>query len=405
LGETQLQPGAGDSRHDIDAVLAILSRPEDDELSDLVTLVATICEAEAAGITLQRSGEYHVPITYGIEPFVSPSTDTFCQHTMQTEGVFTVEDARTDPRFEDIGWVNGTIARTRFYASAPLYSPAGPMVGRLCVIDQKARGLTAFQQRSLETLAASVTKLIELRLLRSGRVPPATPQTSQSAATVITQLAAELSHDLRVPLASITASVELLQEELGERSTPVLEALVTRALRAADRMNRMLDQSLEFGTTLNEPTYADVDLTQLAAQVVSDAAALLHEAGATVEATDLPVVRADADDLYSVFQNLLTNSVKFARPGVPPRVHISARRLPDGWRISFCDNGVGIPEERRVDVFSLFSRGPSDVEGNGIGLATVLRIVTAHGGQAGAEPVEGGGTEIWFEMPDDEAAR
>ena len=132
-------------------------------------------------------------------------------------------------------------------------------------------------------------------------------------------------------------------------------------------------------------------------------AGLLEASGASVETADLPVVHADPDDMYSVLQNLLTNSVKFARPGVPPHVHISARHLPETWRISFRDNGVGIPEERRVDVFSLFSRATSDVEGHGIGLATVARIIASHGGLVGANAPPGGGAEIWFELPDDEA--
>jgi signal transduction histidine kinase len=148
-----------------------------------------------------------------------------------------------------------------------------------------------------------------------------------------------------------------------------------------------------------------VDLARLTEQLVLGSASLLDAAGATVETVDLPVVHADPDDMYSVLQNLLTNSMKFARPGVPPQVHVSGHRLPDGWRISFRDNGVGIPEERRVDVFSLFSRATSDVEGHGIGLATVYRIITAHGGRTGAAEAPGGGTEIWFELPDDPAER
>ena len=86
LGEYRCNREPGTPGHDIDAVLAILSRPDDDDLADIVELVAKICDAEAAGITIQRDDEYHVPITYGIAPFVSPSTDTFCQHTMGTDG-------------------------------------------------------------------------------------------------------------------------------------------------------------------------------------------------------------------------------------------------------------------------------------------------------------------------------
>jgi signal transduction histidine kinase len=402
LGEL-VQPPPGHAGYDSDAVLAILSRPQDDDLADLVELVAKICEAEAAGITVRKGDEYHVPVTYGIAPFVSPSTDTFCQHTMSTEDVFVVDDARADPRFVDIGWVDGTIADARFYASAPIHAPSGVMVGRLCVIDSRARTMTPFQRRSLETLAASVTQLIELRLLRGSRSILTSPESGQAAATVVSQLAAELGHDLRVPLSSITASVEMLHEELGDLATPVVEALLTRANRAAERMGRMLDQSMEYGAAGEEPDLSSVDLGHVAHQLVLNSASLLDASGTTVETADLPVVHADPDDMYSVFQNLLTNSMKFARPGVPARVHISARRMPEAWRISFRDNGVGIPEDRRVDVFSLFSRVASDIEGHGIGLATVARIVGAHGGVVGAEPVTGGGTEIWFELPDDES--
>ena len=396
-----MQPGAVDPGPDIDAVMAILSRADDADLADIVELVAKICETEAAAITIQRDDEYHVPITYGIMPFVSPSTDTFCQHTMGTEGVFTIEDAHGDPRFRDIGWVDGTIAGARFYASAPLYAPSGAMVGGLCVIDPEVKTLTALQRGSLEMLATNVTQLIELRMLRSTRPALSAPESGQVAATVVSQLAAELSHDLRVPLSSITASVEMLADELEDRS-PVIDALLKRAMRATERMSRMLDQSMEYGAAGEEPDLAEVHLGRVAQQLVLNSADLLDATGATVKAADLPVVHADPDDMYSVLQNLLTNSVKFARPGVPVQVQISARKLPDAWRISFHDNGVGIPQEHRVDVFSLFTRIGDDVEGHGIGLATVSRIISAHGGRVGAEPVAGGGTEIWFEIPDDE---
>jgi signal transduction histidine kinase len=398
-----VEPGVEGSESDTDAVLAILSRPTDDDLVDVVELVAKICDAEAAGITISRAGEFHVPITYGIAPFVSPSTDTFCQHTMGTEEVFSIEDATTDPRFADIGWVDGTIARARFYASAPLYSPHGKMVGRLCVIDSAVKSLTALQRRSLETLATNVTRLIELRMLRTSRLKLTTPVSDPATATVVSQLAAELSHDLRVPLSSVIASAEMLGEELEDRSSPVIDALLAQTVRSAERMERMIAQSLEYGVAGDEPAFAEVDLAHVANQLVLSSTTLLDAAGVKVEITDLPVVSADPDGMYSVLQNLLTNSIKFARPGVPAKVHMSALRVPDAWRISFRDNGVGIPEDRRVDVFSLFTRVETDVEGHGIGLATVARILAAHGGRAGAESSPLGGAEIWFELPDDGA--
>ena len=385
---------------DVDAVLAILSRPDDVDLAELVELVARICDSKAAGITLQRGGEYHVPVTHGIEPLVCSSDDTFCRATMSTDGVFLVEDAKTDPRFSSIGFVDGRLADARFYASAPLYAPSGEMVGRLCVIDPEPKTLTPLQQRSLETLALSVTKLIELRLLRE-RPAPSAPEVGQAAATVVSQLAAEVSHDMRVPLSAIMAGVEMLVDELRDHPDPAVGALLARTSRAAYRLSRMLDQHMEFGGVLDSPKPREVDLAKVVEQLRADTAAILEPAGATIQAGELPVMHADPDDMYSVLLNLVTNSVKFARPGIPPVVRIDSRRADHGWRISVSDNGVGIPEHRRLDVFSLFSRVDDGVSGYGIGLATVARIIAAHGGRVGAEEAPGGGSEIWFEVPDE----
>jgi signal transduction histidine kinase len=383
---------------DLDQVMAILSRPDDDDLAELVELVAEICDAEAAGITILRDNAFHVRVTYGIDPFVCPSRDTFCRHTMDVDGVVCIEDARSDPRFENIGWVDGTLAKARFYASAPVYAPTGEMVGRLCVIDSDVRGLTPLQRRSLEAIALSVTQLIELRLLRSSRIEPPVAEVGQATATVVSQLAAELSHDMKVPLTAIIASVEMLEEELGEDPGRAVDALLHRTTRAADRMARMLDQNMDLGV-VRAVAPVDVDLAAVTRQLLLDSATLLETEGASVEVDFLPVVRADADDLYSVMQNLLTNAVKFSRPDRPTRVHISSRRVPEGWRIAVRDNGIGIPEDRRVDVFSLFSRVAEGVEGHGIGLATVSRIIGALDGQVGADAAPGGGTEVWFQLP------
>lgn len=216
---------------------------------------------------------------------------------------------------------------------------------------------------------------------------------------LISHLAAELSHDMRVPLTSIVGSLEMLEDELGEHPNPEVGALLARAQRAADRMLRMLEQHMDITPTPAGRILSDVDLGKMAFQLALDSALLLEMADATLDLGYLPVVRADPDEMYSVLQNLLTNAVKFTRPGVRPRVSISASRVPDAWRVSVTDNGIGIPADRRVDVFSLFSRVRSRVEGHGIGLATVARTVNAFGGQVGADEAPGGGTEVWFEIP------
>jgi signal transduction histidine kinase len=239
-----------------------------------------------------------------------------------------------------------------------------------------------------------VTRILELRLKQRSRPGPM----GQDIA-VMSHLAAELSHDMRVPLSSILASVEMLQDELADTADPAVRMLLARAGAAADRMSRMLEQIMHFGSIDDHPELHDVDLGKLVSRLVLDSGGVLDARGARVEVSDLPVVRADSDEMYSLFQNLITNSAKFARPGVPARIRISARRPGDFWRVSVVDNGIGIPEDRRADVFALFSRLDPAVDGHGIGLATAARIVTAHGGRIAAEDAPGGGTEIWFELP------
>ena len=132
---------------------------------------------------------------------------------------------------------------------------------------------------------------------------------------------------------------------------------------------------------------------------------MLETANATIESTDLPVVRADPLGIYSVLQNLVTNSVKFARPGLPVIVDISAQHTEGGWRITVSDNGICIREDRRAGIFALFSKGSSDVVGHGIGLATVAVIIAAHGGRAGVRSAPSGGAETWIELPDETPPR
>ncbi len=392
-------PQTSPPRQIADDVLQILSNPDDRDLAEIVELVASICGGSAAGIALRRGDDYHVPITFGIAPQVLPAEDAFCRMTMGKEEVLTVEDAWADPDFVSIGQRQGPLAEARFYASAPVHAPNGEMVGRLCVIDSQPKRLTAMQLRALETLGLSVSKLIELRLVRSAH-PGLDWLLSHDATTVLKQLTAELGHDLRVPLAAVIASLEMLEDHLAVGADPMTAILLQRSTSAAERMNRMLEHHLSAATSPAGGTIGVTDMNLVARQLVADCGSVLQSMGATVEVEHLPVVRADPDEMYRVLQNLVTNSIKFGRPNVPVRIRITARHVQDGWRIAVRDNGVGIPEHRRADVFSLFSRANSDVDGHGIGLATVARIVAANGGRCGAADSPEGGTEIWFSLPE-----
>jgi signal transduction histidine kinase len=375
--------------------LHALSRIGDADLREIVSLVQSICDVESAAISIFDGRTYHLLVTAGVEPLVCDADDSLCLHTMDCHDTVVVEDAGADPRFSGSPYVDGRLRAIRFYASAPIYGPDRMMVGRLCLFDSEARSLTPLQERTVTALAADVTRVIELRMLHGDA------SAAESAATdEAVRVAAQISHDMRIPLTALTTSLEMLKESVPPGVDELRDRLYATARRSADRISHMIDGLLRLNDAGRDLQVADVDLTALARQVVADVAPQSREARATLRVGQLPVVRADADQLYSVLSNLVSNSLKFGRKGVPPVIRIASRRVGDHWRVSVVDNGRGIPSERRTDVFSMFARVSTAVEGHGIGLATVRRVVEMHGGRVGVDDGDDGGADVWFELPD-----
>ena len=375
-------------------VLHALDRIGETDLQEIVDLVHLICGTEAAGISILESGDYHLLVTAGVPPMVCDGLDAPCAQTMSSHSTVVVEDARADARFRSSRYVDGTFLSVRFYASAPIYAPDGTMVGRLCVLDSAPRRLGPLQERTLTTLAGSITKVLELRMLEDARADgEPTPDDA-------VRVAAQISHDLRIPLTALTSSLAMLDDAATEDLVSVDGRLLGAARRSAERMTRMVDGLLRLNDAGRVLDLTDVDLAEVVEQVVADTGPLLEQGGAALAVGRLPVLRGDASQLYSVFLNLVSNALKFARPGTPPVIRIASRRVEQGWRISVTDNGRGIPETRRGEVFSMFARLDPSSAGSGIGLTTVRRAIEQHGGRVGVEDAPGHGVEVWFELPD-----
>ena len=153
------------------------------------------------------------------------------------------------------------------------------MVGRLCVIDPAVRTLTALQRRSLETLATNVTTADRAAHAAHARPAFSSPESGQTAATVVAQLAAELSHDLRVPLSSIIASVELLEDELDGPLVP-RDRRAPAPNRAGCRTDGPDAPTSPWSTAPRARSrLREVDLAQLADQLVMNSATLLEASG------------------------------------------------------------------------------------------------------------------------------
>ncbi|MFN7144558.1 MAG: sensor histidine kinase, partial [Myxococcota bacterium] len=209
------------------------------------------------------------------------------------------------------------------------------------------------------------------------------------------------SHDMREPLRTVRSFSELLAREHGGQLGPGGSRYLERVVTATCRMQALVTELLEFARLDSrvEP-FTSVPLAEPATAALDDLAAVLQESGAEVTVGDLPTARCDRVQMVQLFQNLVSNAVKFRRPDVPPRIVITARTTSEGCEVSVADNGIGIEKRHWDRVFDIYQRLHPDAAypGRGIGLATCRRIVERHGGRMWVESVPGHGSVFRFTL-------
>jgi signal transduction histidine kinase len=211
-----------------------------------------------------------------------------------------------------------------------------------------------------------------------------------------------VSHDLRSPLVTVRGFVDLLEKDAGAGEAEKVADDIARIRGATATMEKLLRELLELsrvGRVMNPPERVSLD--ELARQAIGVLQGRLRAAGVRVEVLPgLPCVSGDRTRLLEVFQNLIENAVKFRSGQGDPLVEVGSRPGPEGPTIYVRDNGVGIDPRYHDRVFSLFERLDPRVEGTGVGLALVKRIVEVHGGRVWVESEGSGkGSTFCFSLP------
>lgn len=202
------------------------------------------------------------------------------------------------------------------------------------------------------------------------------------------------SHDLQEPLRKVRTFTEQLtvteSENLSERGRDYL----VRTNAAAERMQRLIEDLLRFSrvSTQGRP-FETVDLAEVAAHVVQDLEVQIDHVGGRVDVGPLPVISADPLQMQQLFQNLISNGLKFRRADEPPVVRVDAAVEGDQLTIRVSDNGIGFEPRYAARIFRIFERlhGRNEYPGTGIGLALCRKITDRHGGtiEAESEPDQG----------------
>jgi PAS domain S-box-containing protein len=217
------------------------------------------------------------------------------------------------------------------------------------------------------------------------------------------QFAYAASHDLQEPLRTVTTFTQLLVRELEDQLKGDAQQYVGFILDGTRRMRALIDGLL----ALSRSTAATGNRLQLVetGKIVADCLVALRiaveESGAAIVFDRLPDVMGDGNQLTQLFQNLVSNSIKYRKVGQSPRIEISAiRRNHAEWLFCVRDDGQGFDPEMAQVIFRPFRRlHGRDVPGAGIGLALCRRIVERHGGQICADAMPGAGAAFFFTLP------
>ncbi|MGX4658411.1 sensor histidine kinase [Micromonospora sp. SCSIO 07396] len=216
------------------------------------------------------------------------------------------------------------------------------------------------------------------------------------------QFAYVASHDLQEPLRKVASFCQLLQRRYAGQLDERADQYIAFAVDGAQRMQRLINDLLAFSRIGRLTTgFVDVDLNRVMGDVASQTEPGRQYADAELTWGELPVIRGEEPLLTNLLVNLVSNSVKFRRPDVAPKVRVSARLVGDEWEITCADNGIGIEPEFADKIFVIFQRlhAKDAYPGTGIGLAIVKKIVEYHGGRVWVDTDQAEGTAIRFTLP------
>ena len=349
--------------------------PPEPELQAVLRTAATVAGVPTVTINLFDDVVQENYATVGFDGSTCPRSDAMCEVTVREGRAQHVPDASQDPRFATNPWVDGRLADVRFYASAPLLSDDGYVIGTLCAFDTVTKELTGAQQQALVDLASQVMTLLERRRL---------VREAQAATAAKSRFLAAVSHEIRTPLNGVLGMVDLL---LGSPLDPQQQRHAQLARRSGETLLALLDGVLDLSK--GEAGHvvlasAPFDLRALVTDVVEVLSALSTNRGTTLEARvegDVaPLLLGDGDRLRQVVVNLVGNALKFTEVG---GVDVVLSGSGGAVRLDVRDTGEGIAPDELATLFTPYQQGAAGEKhgGTGLGLSICHDLVALMGGR------------------------
>ncbi len=215
------------------------------------------------------------------------------------------------------------------------------------------------------------------------------------------------SHDLQEPLRMVNIYTQLILKQFGGGDAK-LDQYAGLVRQGVTRMEALIQDLLAYSSTAHDEQLP-VGMAQLSEALDESLSVLrnrIEEANAVVSAAQMPKVRGDSSQLAHVFENLISNALKYSKADTPPRIEINAELDGGMWVVSVRDNGIGFEPQYADRIFGLFKRlHKNEYPGTGLGLAICRRIVERYGGRIWAEGNPGQGAAFFFALPRVEEAQ
>ncbi|MCL5245651.1 GAF domain-containing sensor histidine kinase [Cellulophaga sp. 20_2_10] len=356
------------------------SLPESD-YDDITAIAAEICNMPIAMITLIDKDRQWFKSTIGVDISESDRAVSFCGHAINSQDkAFMVNDTRLDNRFHDNPFVTGE-ANILFYAGVPFVTEDGFPLGTLCVADQKPNTLTDHQIKSLTALSNQVMNLLNLRKSKKRLKEELAKQEDKNLD--LERFAFIAAHDLKSPLNNVSSLTSLFLEmydaKIDEEGKQILKMIVD----SSDKLKGLIEGLLDYSRSDTILSKSKVEIkVEAVKSTISSLFSFEKNIDFTLKSslTDLTVNQTALDQILI---NLVTNAIKYSDKE-QVKIELGVSSTDTHYQFYVLDNGPGIPLEKQEQVFKIFEVNANQdkygVRGNGIGLATVKKIVEKSGG-------------------------
>ena len=215
------------------------------------------------------------------------------------------------------------------------------------------------------------------------------------------QFAYIASHDLQEPLRTVTSFTNLIAKNYSSHFDDAGKKSLAFINEATNRMSNLIKGLLDFSRIGREPKLTVVDCNKLVESIKTDLGTIIKETKTNLIIGKLPEIKGYKTELRLLFQNLISNAIKFNNKKSTPIIKIDVKEKEDFWEFSIADNGIGIEEKNLEKIFLIFQRinNRTEYEGTGIGLAHCKKIVELHKGKIWVTSVFGEGSVFYFTLP------